>query len=67
MIGWFVVGGAVLFAVLVLGFLAHEVIWRLRRLQHDATALADLGPEVAGVQRRLQLLQSRSGRPAGDR
>jgi hypothetical protein len=66
-IGWFVVGGAVVFALLVLGFLTYEVTWRARRLQRDVASVADLGPDLAAVQHQLQLLQSRSADPAGDR
>ncbi len=60
MIGWLAVAGALIFALIVLGFCAYEVLWRVRRLQRDAAVMADLAPEVAALQRRLELLQRRT-------
>jgi predicted nucleic acid-binding protein len=59
-IGWLAIGGAALFALVVLGFCVYEVLWRVRRLQRDVSLLTSLAPELAAVQRRLQVLQSRS-------
>ena len=63
MIGWLAVGGALLFALVVLGYCSYEVLWRVRRLQRDAAAITGLAPELAAVQRRLQLLQHRTSAP----
>ena len=60
MIAWLAIGGAALFALIVLGFCVYEVLWRVRRLQRDVSVLADLAPELAAVQRRLQVLQNRT-------
>ena len=65
MIGWLAVGAALIFALIVLGFCAYEVLWRVRRLQRDAAMVMDLAPEVAALQRRLALLQHRTS-AAGD-
>jgi hypothetical protein len=59
-IGWLAVAGAVVVALAVLGYCAYQIIWRLRRLQRDVAQLADLAPEVAALQRRLQLLSHRA-------
>ena len=59
-IGWLAVGGALIFALIVLGFCVYEVLWRVRRLQRDARLITDLAPEVAALQRRLELLQRRT-------
>lgn len=61
MIGWLAVGGAALLALIVVGFCVYEVLWRVRRLQRDVAALGELGPEVAALQRRLQVLSNRTG------
>jgi outer membrane murein-binding lipoprotein Lpp len=52
--------GAVVIAAVVLGFCAHEIIWRarrlqgdLRQLQADSARLAQLQDHVAAAQRRL--------------
>jgi hypothetical protein len=63
-IGWLAVGGALLFALVVLGFCVYEVLWRVRRLQRDAATITDLAPDIAALQRRLQLLQHRTSAPA---
>jgi hypothetical protein len=55
-----VAGVAVVITVLVLGYCTHEVLWRVRRVRRDLAALAGLAPELAAVQRRLQLVTSRS-------
>ena len=60
MIGWLAVGGAALFALVVLGFCVYEVLWRVRRLQRDTAMITALAPEVAALQRRLQLLQRKA-------
>ena len=60
MIGWLAVGGALVFALIVLGFCVYEVLWRVRRLQRDAAMITALAPEVAALQRRLELLQRRT-------
>lgn len=68
MIGWWVFGGAVVFAMVALGYCTYEVLWRVRRLQRDVTALAGLAPDVAAVQRRLRIVTDRSSaRAAGGR
>jgi hypothetical protein len=59
-IGWLAVAGAVVVAAAVLGYCAYQVSWRLRRLQGDVTRLTDLAPEVAALQRRLELLAHRA-------
>jgi hypothetical protein len=60
-IGWLAIGGAALFALIVLGFCVYEVLWRARRLQRDVSVLTDLAPELTAVQRRLQILANRTG------
>ena len=68
MIGWWVAAAAVVIALVVLGFCTYEVRWRVRRLRRDLAGLTALAPEVAAVQRRLQLVVERSAaRPAGGR
>lgn len=72
MIGWWVAAAAVVIALLVLGFCTYEVLWRVRRLRRDLAALSELAPDVAAVQRRLQLVVERSSsmkssRPAAGR
>jgi hypothetical protein len=62
----------VVIAVVVLGFCTYEVLWRVRRLRRDVAALTSLAPEVAALQRRLELLVERSSsvgsaRTAGSR
>jgi hypothetical protein len=63
-IGWLAVGGALVFALVVLGFCVYEVLWRVRRLQRDTAMITDLAPEVAALQRRLELLQRRTAAPS---
>jgi hypothetical protein len=59
-IGWWVAAAAVVIALLVLGFCTYEVLWRVRRLRREVAGLAALAPELAAVQRRLQLAVERS-------
>lgn len=59
MIGWWVAGGAVLIALMVMGFCAYELLWRVRRLRRDVAALAELAPEVAALQSRLEQVANR--------
>jgi hypothetical protein len=59
-IGWWVAAAAVVIALVVLGYCTYEVLWRLRRLRRDVASLTALTPEVAALQRRLQLVVERS-------
>jgi len=59
-IGWWVAAAAVVIALVVLGYCTYEVLWRLRRLRRDVASLTGLAPEVAALQRRLQLVVERS-------
>jgi hypothetical protein len=59
-IGWWVAAAAVVVALVVLGYCTYEVLWRVRRLRRDVASLTELAPEVAALQRRLQLVVERS-------
>jgi hypothetical protein len=59
-IGWWVAAAAVVIALVVLGYCTYEVLWRVRRLRRDVASLTELAPEVAALQRRLQLVVERS-------
>jgi hypothetical protein len=59
-IGWWVAAAAVVIALVVLGYCSYEVLWRVRRLRRDVASLTGLAPEVAALQRRLQLVVERS-------
>ena len=58
-----IVGGvwlfAVLFAIVVLGFAAYELIWKVRRLQVDQAKLQTLITELAGVGEQLSSASDR--------
>ena len=59
MIGWSAVGGAVLVAVVLLGFCAYELTWKFQRLNRDLAGLRTLTGELERTQRELMTLGAR--------
>jgi hypothetical protein len=63
--GWLVAGAwlfALVFAVVVLGFLGYELSWKSRRLAADRDRLNQLVGELNGVSVRLQHAAERARR-----
>lgn len=59
MIGWIAVGGAVIVAIVVLGFCAYELHWKLSRLRADLNRVQTLSGELSAVVGQLTEAQSR--------
>ncbi len=59
MIGWIAVGGAVIVALVVLGFCAYELHWKLSRLRADLNRVQTLSGELNAVVGQLTEAQSR--------
>jgi hypothetical protein len=55
--------GVLVIAAVVLGYCAHEIAWRSRRLQRDVQQLRELGDGFATLQGRLAAAQQRLQRP----
>jgi hypothetical protein len=51
--------GALVLAVVVLGFCAYEIVWKAKRLQADLIRLQTLNEQVAPLQARLAEAQAR--------
>jgi hypothetical protein len=51
--------GAVVFAVVILGFCAYELSWKSRRLQGDLGKLSALSSALTDLQREVAAAQSR--------
>jgi Tfp pilus assembly protein PilN len=51
--------GALVAALLVLGFCAYELAWKLRRLRRDALTLQTTTAELKTMQVQLRLAQER--------
>lgn len=64
MIGWLAVAFAVVVAVIVLGFCAYELRWKLIRLTGDLHELESLGDRLRRVQVDLVAVQARARRRA---
>ncbi len=60
MIVWLALGGALLFAVVVLGFCAYELNWKLARVRSDVASLQALGARLETVRADLLAVQSRA-------
>ena len=61
---WIPVGawiGAVVVAIVVLGFCAYELIWKTRRLQRDVAQLLSLNEQLVDVQSGIVAAQQRLG------
>jgi hypothetical protein len=59
---WIVVGAwafAVVFAVVVLGFAAYEIVWKTRRLAAERATLEHLMAELATMRAHLQAAADR--------
>lgn len=54
--------GAVVIALVVLGFCAYEIVWKTRRLQRDLRLLQDDGVGLAQLQERLAAVRQRLAR-----
>ena len=59
--------GAVLFAVVVLGFCAYEIVWKARRLQSDLTRLHQTQTDAMSLRDALQSSVERLNRATGAR
>ena len=59
--------GAVLFAVVVLGFCAYEIVWKARRLQSDLTRLHQTQTDAMSLRDALQSSVERLNRATGTR
>lgn len=67
---WIPVGawiGAVVVAIVVLGFCAYELIWKARRLQRDVAQLQSLNTQLADVQSGIAAAQQRLGAAGASR
>ena len=63
--GWLVAGGwifAVVFAIVVLGFAAYELTWKMRRLNADKAKLDRVVVELNGLAGQLQTAADRAAR-----
>jgi outer membrane murein-binding lipoprotein Lpp len=54
--------GAVVFALVVLGFCAYEIVWKARRLQSDVQRLMALGVALHELQGDVVAAQQRLAR-----
>jgi outer membrane murein-binding lipoprotein Lpp len=54
--------GAVVFALVVLGFCAYEIVWKARRLQSDVQRLMALGVALQELQGDVVAAQQRLAR-----
>jgi outer membrane murein-binding lipoprotein Lpp len=54
--------GAVVFALVVLGFCAYEIVWKARRLQSDVQRLMALGVALQELQSDVVAAQQRLAR-----
>lgn len=54
--------GAVVFALVVLGFCAYEIVWKARRLQSDLERLMALGGALQALQGDVAAAQQRLAR-----
>ena len=59
--------GAVLFAVVVLGFCAYEIVWKARRLQSDLIRLHQTQTDAMSLRDALQSSVERLNRATGAR
>ena len=59
--------GAVLFAAVVLGFCAYEVVWKARRLQSDLARLQKTQTDAMSLRDALQASVERLNRATGTR
>lgn len=59
--------GAVLFAVVVLGFCAYEIVWKARRLQSDLIRLHQTQTDAMSLRDALQSSIERLNRATGTR
>ena len=59
--------GAVLFAVVVLGFCAYEIVWKARRLQSDLTRRHQTPTDALSLRDALQSSVERLNRATGTR
>ncbi len=50
--------GAVVLALVILGFCAYEIIWKLRRLGRDVEGLQGLQTRLAALQRQVATAQA---------
>jgi hypothetical protein len=53
-------GGAVLVAVVVLGFCAYEIVWKANRLRRDLGKLQAVNGQLVELQGRLAAAQERA-------
>jgi hypothetical protein len=51
--------GAVVLALVVLGFCAYEITWKAQRVQRDLARLTGLNEELAALQREVRVVQRR--------
>jgi hypothetical protein len=54
--------GVVVFAVVILGFCAFELVWKARRLSRDLATLAALGERAQKLQADIAVAQQRLAR-----
>ena len=59
--------GAVLFAAVVLGFCAYEIVWKARRLQSDLARLHQTQADAVALRDALQSSVDRLNRATGTR
>lgn len=59
--------GAVLFAVVVLGFCTYEIVWKARRLQSDLARLQQTQASAMTLREALQSSVERLNRATGTR
>lgn len=59
--------GAVVLALVVLGFCAYEIIWKVRRLGHDVETLQGLQTRLAALQSQVVTAQSTAATIAENR